>query len=63
MMKKVTYILLLLLVTLTSCDTYSKIFKSNDYDYRYEAAKSYYLDGKYVKAAAKLDGLIAKMLK
>ena len=61
MMKKVTYILLLLLVTLTSCDTYSKIFKSNDYDYRYEAAKSYYLDGKYVKAAELLESMVTML--
>ncbi len=62
MMKKVTYILLLLVVTLTSCDTYNKVFKSNDYDYRYETAKAYYLEGKYVKASELLESMV-RMLK
>ena len=61
MMKKVTYILLLLVVTLTSCDTYNKVFKSNDYDYRYKTAKAYYLEGKYVKASELLESMVTML--
>ena len=31
-MKKVVYILLLIVVALTSCNTYNKVYKTNDYD-------------------------------
>ncbi len=60
-MKKTIYILLLLVLALTSCDTYNKVFKSNDYDYRYETAKAYYLDGKYVKAAELLESMVTML--
>ena len=44
-MKRAVYIFLLCVVALTSCDTYNKVYKSNDYDNRYEAAKAYYVEG------------------
>ena len=43
---------------LTSCGEYSKVFKSTDYLYKYEAAKSYFGEGQYNKAATLLEELI-----
>lgn len=44
-----------------SCNSYNKILKSTDYDYKYEAAKEYYTTGKYMRAATLLEELIAIM--
>ena len=41
MMKKITTILLLALV-LNSCGEYQKVLKSDDYNYKYTKAVSYY---------------------
>ncbi|MBR5477965.1 MAG: outer membrane protein assembly factor BamD [Bacteroidaceae bacterium] len=60
-MKRAVYILLLCVVALTSCDTYNKVYKSNDYDYRYEAAKAYYLEGKYTKASELLESMVTML--
>ena len=42
----------------TSCGEYSKVFKSTDYLYKYEAAKSYFGKGQYNKASTILEELI-----
>lgn len=60
-MKKTVYILLLLVLALTSCDSYNKVFKTNDYDYRYETAKAYYLEGKYTQAAELLESMVTML--
>lgn len=53
------YIILLFAVLLSSCSQYNKLLKpSTDIEYRYEAAKEYYLEGDYAKAAPILEGLI-----
>ena len=43
---------------LTSCGEYNKLLKSTDYEYKYEAAKVYFADGKYTKASTLLMELI-----
>lgn len=43
--------LLCLLTTLVACTEYSSVLKSNDYEYRYEAAKALYADGHYRQAS------------
>lgn len=48
-------------VALSSCGSYNKLYKSADYDYKYEAAKQYYVEGQYSKAATLLDDLITVM--
>lgn len=58
-MKKRTVIWLLAALVLGSCNSYNKILKSTDYDYKYEAAKEYYTSGKYGRAAMLLEDLIA----
>ena len=60
-MKKIVYILLLAVVTLVSCTPYNKVFKTNDYDYRYEMAKAYYLEGKYTKASELLESMVTML--
>lgn len=60
-MKKYIGICLGLLLVFSSCNSYNKVLKSTDYDYKYEAAKEYYISGKYSKAAIILDELISIM--
>lgn len=59
-MKNVFYILTLLLL-LASCSSYEKVLKSRDIEYKYETAKSYYLEGSYSNASILLEGTIAMM--
>ncbi len=46
-------------LALSSCGEYQALQKSQDYEYRYEAAKSYFAEGKYKKASVLLGELIA----
>ena len=51
-MKKIfltTLITLMAVVTLSSCGEYNKLMKCTDYEYKYEAAKTYFADGKYTR--------------
>lgn len=60
-MRKNYFIIALLAAALglTSCGEYNKLLKSTDYDYKYEAAKSYFAKGQYNRAATLLNELIA----
>ena len=58
-MKK--YIIIIALLTgtfFTSCGEYNKVLKSSDYEYKYEAAKSFFGKGQYTKSATILEELI-----
>ncbi|MBR6621334.1 MAG: outer membrane protein assembly factor BamD [Bacteroides sp.] len=57
-MKKYIILTLLLGAFFTSCGEYNKVMKSTDYEYQYEAAKSYFGAGDHMKAATILEGLI-----
>ena len=57
-MKKDIIIALVSGSVLTSCGEYNKVLKSTDYEYKYEAAKSYFGKGQNTKAAAILEELI-----
>ena len=57
-MKKYIIIALVSGSVLTSCGEYHKVLKSTDYEYKYEAAKSYFGKGQNTKAAAILEELI-----
>lgn len=57
-MRKFAYILLLAVSVLTSCDTFNKVYKSSDINYKYEAAKAYYLEGRYSKASQLLEAMV-----
>lgn len=58
-MRRIFFILLTALVLFASCSPYNKLLKqTTDIEYRYEAAKEYYINGEYSKAAPLLEGLI-----
>lgn len=57
-MKKYIIIALVSGSVLTSCGEYNKVLKSTDYEYKYEAAKSYFGKGQNTKATAILEELI-----
>ena len=57
-MKKYIAIALLSGAFFTSCGEYNKVLKSTDYEYKYEAAKSYFGKGQYTKASTLLEELI-----
>lgn len=44
---------------LISCGNYNKLQKTNNYDYKYEAAKQYYFEGQYNRASLFLQDVIA----
>ena len=60
-MKKYIIISLLFGSFLASCGEYNKVMKSTDYEYRYEAAKSYFGMGEHNKASVILEELIPIM--
>ncbi len=57
-MKKNIIITLLSVIVLSSCGQYNKLLKSRDYEFKYEAAKTYYARGHYNKATTLLNELI-----
>lgn len=56
-MRKIIYLLplLLLALTLTSCTEYSKVMKSRDVDYKFDYAKRAYEEKKYLQASTILN--------
>ena len=57
-MKKNLLVFLLIAIAFSSCGEYNKILKSTDYIYKYEAAKNYFAEGQYSRAATLLNELI-----
>ena len=57
-MKKYILSVILAGTFLASCGEYNKVLKSSDYEYKYEAAKSYFGKGHYIKSATILEELI-----
>ena len=57
-MKKYIAMVLLSAGVLSSCGEYNKVLKSTDYEYKYEAAKSYFAKGQNSRAATILEELI-----
>lgn len=59
-MKKNFFIISAFAALLTSCaGEFNKVFKTSDYDYRYEYAKQIYAEGKYSRAASLLQDMIS----
>lgn len=54
-------VLLFPLVILTSCTQYAKVQKSMNYDYKYELAKAYYMEGEYGQSSSLLEDVLAFM--
>lgn len=51
-------VLLLALVLLTGCTQYAKVQKSMDFDYKYELAKAYYMEGEYGQSSSLLEDVL-----
>lgn len=60
-MKKLLIVLCAAVVTLTSCNEFTAVQKSMDYDYRYEVAKASFVEGNYSQASALLGDVLAIM--
>ena len=58
-MRRYSLILLLIIPFLTGCGDYNSVIKSSDFEYKYEAAKGYYTEGHYRKAADVLGQILA----
>lgn len=57
-MNKAIAFIILTVATLASCSHYNALFTTNDYEYKYEAAKQCYAAGQYTKACSLLGDLI-----
>lgn len=57
-MKKILITATLAVILFSSCGEFTKLQKSTDYEYKYEAAKNYFAKGKYSKSATLLNELI-----
>lgn len=60
-MRKSVLSTLFMVLLFTSCNEYNSVLKTDDYDYKYEAAKSYYAQGKYSKAYTVLEDVYMLM--
>lgn len=60
-MKKLVLAFGIIILSLASCGEYIAVQKTVDMEYRYEAAKAYYADGHYEKAAALLTDILSYM--
>lgn len=60
-MKKTIFILISAIFVLASCDSFNKVLTTNNIDYKYEAAKAYYLQGEYAKASQLLESVVTLM--
>ena len=49
------------LLLVVSCADYNRIVKTSDYEYKYEAAKQYYAEGQYNRAATVLSDLLTTL--
>lgn len=57
-MKRILFILISAVVLLASCNSYNRLLSTNNVDYKYEAAKAFYLQGDYSKAAELLESIV-----
>jgi outer membrane protein assembly factor BamD len=59
-MKFRLYIVLIILVFISSCGEYEKLLKSTDSDLKKEKAKEYFADGQYVKSSELLNQILPR---
>ena len=57
-MKKPLFFLLTTAWLLTACNSYNAVFKTQDYDYKYETAKQCYAAGRYTQCYQLLDEML-----
>lgn len=51
-------LMLMLLVNMGSCKEYTAVQKTTDFEYRYEVAKAYFMEGNYTKSVSLLSDLV-----
>lgn len=49
------------MLLLASCNQYNNVMKTADYDYKYEAAKEYFVKGQYSRSSVLLGELVTLM--
>lgn len=57
-MKQILLCLIGVTLMLSSCKHYNNVMKTSDYEYKYEAAKEYFVKGEYAKAAVILADVV-----
>ncbi len=57
-MKRILLMLSGAILLLMSCGQYSEVMKSADYEYKYEAAKEYFVKGQYARSVSLLGDLV-----
>ncbi|MCD8317962.1 MAG: outer membrane protein assembly factor BamD, partial [Paraprevotella sp.] len=57
-MKRIYLLLSGAVLLLASCNQYNNVMKTADYDYRYEAAKEYFVKGQYTRSSTLLNELV-----
>lgn len=60
-MKRNCLVLLGTILLLVSCNQYNNVMKTADYDYKYEAAKEYFVKGQYSRAATLLSEVVTML--
>lgn len=61
-MRRIRFILLgTAVLLLASCNQYNNVLKTADFDYKYEAAKEYFIKGQYGRSATLLTDLVTLM--
>ena len=60
-MRKHLFFLLCMLLGLSSCNEYSYLQKTSDVEYKYDAAKAYYAEGRYGRASELLGSVLASL--
>jgi outer membrane protein assembly factor BamD len=61
MSKNLYFILFAVTLCFSACNNYSKLLKSADVGYKYEAAKEYFADGQYNRASQLLQTIVTTM--
>ena len=60
-MKRILLCLIGTMLLFSSCKHYNNVMKTVDYEYKYEAAKEYFVKGQYSKAAVLLSDLVTML--
>lgn len=55
------FLLALTIILFGSCSEYSYLYKNNDYRYKYEVAKMFYVNGDYTKACTLIEDVLMQL--
>ncbi|MBR4065345.1 MAG: outer membrane protein assembly factor BamD [Bacteroidaceae bacterium] len=60
-MRRIIFILVSAVMLLASCNSYNRLLTTNNIDYKYEAAKAYFLEGNYARSAELLESIVTML--